>query len=89
MAYKADPGGVFDTDTHRRTLGHLTDTPMTTEDLLDRMKPDNDTDFDEEDELTSVLEDLEADGHATKVADGWKQTKKGLDALNAPVPEPE
>jgi hypothetical protein len=85
MPYHADPGGVFASDTHRRVLGHLTSDAMPAEDLLERMRPDVGTELDEQDELDEVLADLEADGHASSSASGWKQTKKGLDALNAPV----
>lgn len=90
MAYHSDPGGVFDTDAHRRTLAHLaSDQAFSIEDLYERMQPDVGTDLADEDELNEVLSDLEADGYATQTKDGWKQTKKGLDALNAPVPEEE
>jgi hypothetical protein len=89
MAYQADPGGVFASDTHRRTLAHLTSDAMSLEDLYTRMIPDASTDFDDEAELAEVLSDLEADGYASETAAGWKQTKRGLDALNAPVPEAE
>jgi hypothetical protein len=53
------------------------------------MSPDVGTDFGDEDELGDVLSDLKADGYAAEKGDGWKQTKKGHDALNAPVPEQE
>jgi hypothetical protein len=86
MSYHADPGGVFASDTHRRTLGHLTlDDPFSVEDLFERMVPDVGTNHEDHAELVSVLEDLEADGYASNTQAGWKQTKKGLDALNAPV----
>jgi hypothetical protein len=88
VSYLADPGGIFDSDAHRRTLAHLhTGETFTVEDLLERMRSDVGTDFGDEAELAEVLSDLEADGYATKTKDGWKQTKKGLGALNAPVPE--
>jgi hypothetical protein len=96
MAYHADPGGIFDSDTHRRTLAHL---PLPDDDVaafysrygsvLERLKPDVGTDLADEQEADDVLADLEADGYATQTKDGWKQTKKGLEALNAPVPESE
>lgn len=105
MSYGTDPGGVFDSDTHRRVLGHLPlpgDNPISVYDdtaasererrrssLFHRMQPDQGTDLGGEDELTDVLDDLEADGYASKTKDGWKMTKKGLDALNAPVPGQE
>lgn len=86
MAYLADPGGVFASDAHRRVLGHLLqDDAQSVEGLLDRIGPDVGSDFDDTDELTEVLEDLEADGFASKSQQGWKLLKKGLDALTAPV----
>lgn len=100
MAYHADPGGVFESDAHRRVLGHLPlpgDDPIALYDpdaerpsrvsLFHRMVPDVGTDFADSDELAEVLADLEADGYAASTAAGWKQTKKGHDALKAPVPE--
>lgn len=87
MNHSADPGGNFASDVHRRTLGHLplpTDDPLDVEALVERMAPDEPTELDA-DEATEVLQDLEADGHATQLKDGWKQTKAGLDTLNAPI----
>jgi hypothetical protein len=104
MSYHADPGGVFDSDTHRRVLAHLPlpgDAPIAAYDdsgserdnrrasLYHRMVPDIGTDLEDEAEVVSVLEDLEADGYAAKTKDGWKQTKKGQEALSAPVPGSE
>lgn len=86
MSYPADPGGVFATDVHRRVLGHLPlpgDDPTSVEALHDRLSPDAHTDLDG-DELASVLEDLEADGHVGQTKAGWKQTKRGFDALTGP-----
>jgi len=88
MTYRPDPGGVFASDTHRRTLGHLPnppDPPTTVGDFVVRMGPDAHTDLGEDD-ASEVLSDLEADGHAEQKSGGWKQTKAGLAALCAPVP---
>lgn len=88
MSHHADPGGVFTSDVHRRVLGHLTDEALSVEDLAVRLDPDDHTPFGvgDDDDLVDVLEDLEADGHASRSQAGWKQTKKGLEALGAPVP---
>lgn len=89
MTHLADPGGTFASDTHRRVLGHLPlpgDEPTAVDALVERMAPDTSTDLDAE-EADEVLADLEADGHAANLKDGWKQTKAGHEALNAPVPE--
>ncbi len=82
-----DPGGVFDSDVHRRVLGHVPlDEHMSTEDLYNRLAPDEHTPVGF-DELPEVLKDLEAEGFASMAKDGWKVTKRGLDQLNAPVKE--
>lgn len=85
MPYPADPGGVFDTDVHRRVLAHLPvpgGDPVDLGGLYVRMAPDVGTDFSDGGELGEVLKDLEADGHANETKAGWKQTKRGHDALN-------
>jgi hypothetical protein len=82
-----DPGGVFQSDAHRRTLAHLDvpgGEPMQTDALFDRMRSDVGTDFADEAELSEVLDDLEADGYAGLTTAGWKQTKRGAAALVAP-----
>lgn len=88
-----DPGGIFASDTHRRVLAHLPvpgGDPTSVEDLAVRVAPDAFTNFDSPDELEDVLLDLEGDGHAGNTKAGWKQTKKGADALNGPIAnEPE
>lgn len=83
MTYLADPGNVFDSDAHRRVLGHLTaDEPMDAGALFERMVPDVGSDFDDQAEIHEVLKDLEADGYATETKAGWKHTKRGYEALN-------
>ncbi len=105
MAYLADPGGVFASDTHRRVLAHLPlpdADPMVVYDdsssdvrtlrrssLWHRLQPDVGTSFDDPAEVADVLADLEAEGFCSQTKAGWKMTKKGLEALNAPVPETE
>lgn len=90
MAYRPDPGGIFASDTHRRVLGHLPlpgDDPSDVTALGYRISGDAHHGLAHVDELSEVLEDLEADGHATQLKDGWRLTKGGLDALNADVPD--
>jgi hypothetical protein len=85
MAYLADPGDVFAFDAHRRVLAHLEvpgGNPMDTAALFERLVPDVGTDFADEGEVVEVLKDLEADGHASETKAGWKQTKRGHEALN-------
>lgn len=103
--YLADPGGVFDSDTHRRVLGHLplpgTDPMPTrgpagrkahTRSLGHRLSADAHHRIQTVDELEEVLKDLEADGYAGQTKAGWKMTKAGLDKLNGPnanEPDPD
>lgn len=84
-----DPGGVFASDAHRRVLAHLpipSQDPMDSETFLSRVASDDGYEY-VADEVQDVLLDLEADGHASELKDGWRQTKKGLEALQAPVKE--
>jgi hypothetical protein len=83
MAFPADPGGVFETDVHRRVLGHLNEEeaqPLPEFEL--RIGSDQYTQIDS-DEISEVLSDLEASGYAKSLNDGWKLTKRGHDALTA------
>lgn len=92
-----DPGGIFDSDSHRRVLGHLTDEALPlsgpgghkahTRSLGHRVSQDPHHGLETVDDLEEVLKDLEADGYASKSKDGWKVTKKGTEALAAPLPE--
>lgn len=87
MSYPADPGGRFDSDTHRRVLGSLPNPdaePMDTGELAGRLASDPYT-FDEG--FVDVLKDLEANGMASSTEEGWVMTESGLERLNAPLPE--
>ncbi len=99
MTYHADPGGVFETDTHRRVLGHLPlpgDDPISLYDdegtarqqrrdsLYHRLGADDHTSVETVDELGDVLADLEAAGYAVQSKGGWKMSKAGFDALTGP-----
>lgn len=86
MSYAPDPGGVFASDTHRRVLGHLHDEPQELNALGYRVSDDANHGLETVAELAEVLQDLEADGHAKSTDAGWKLTKNGLDALQAPLP---
>lgn len=95
MAYQADPGNVFASDAHRRVMAHLPnpdDDPVAVEELIaERINSDPHTlgHFDGADEVTEVLKDLEADGHAKELKHGWKNTPAGFDALTGPPGETE
>lgn len=86
--YRADPGGVFVSDAHRRTLGHLgrrASQGYTVDELLERMRADEHTSFVESAELAAVLADLEREGLAAEAASGWHMTTRGFDLLTGPV----
>ena len=90
MSYSPDPGGNFASDAHRRVMAHLPnpdDDPISVHDLIDkRLNADPHTlaHFSEADEVVEVLADLEADGHAKKLKDGWKNTPTGFEVLTGP-----
>jgi hypothetical protein len=88
VSYASDPGGVFESDAHRRVLGHLSsEEPFELQALGHRISDDRFHGIAHVDDLDEVLKDLEADGYANSTAKGWKLTKKGLDALQAPAVE--
>lgn len=92
MAYPKDPGAHFDSDVHRRVLGHLSlpsdKFGWSVEALYNRLRDSAGVAFEEEHaELERVLRDLEKSGFAEEVNDVWRQTKEGFDKLNAEVPE--
>ena len=91
MVYQKDPGGVFDSDTHRRVAGHLplpSDDEMELNALGHRLSPDRNHELTSVAELEEVLKDLLNDGYASQSDLGWRLTQEGLDALQAPVPVP-
>lgn len=91
--YLADPGGRFASDTHRRVLGSLslpTDNyGWTVLALIQRMAPDVGTSITTPDEMQSILQDLEADGHAEKlntvIGEVWRMTQAGYDSITGPI----
>lgn len=93
MSYPPDPGGTFASDAHRRVMAHLPnpdDHPLAVDDLIvERINKDPHTltHFENADELVDVLKDLEAEGHAKHLKDGWKNTPDGFDTLTGPPSE--
>lgn len=84
-AYAPDPGGVFASDTHRRVLGHLSQSdPIDLHPLGHRISADPDHGLSTVEELEEVLTSLKADGFASQSKDGWKMTQKGFDAITGP-----
>jgi hypothetical protein len=90
MSSYADPGGVFESDAHRRVLGHL---PTPDDDVAgfydrnestaaERVQADRVLELDGE-EVESILSDLEASGYATQADGGWQMTEAGLAALQS------
>ncbi|HEV2790116.1 MAG TPA: hypothetical protein VGV69_02310 [Solirubrobacterales bacterium] len=88
MSYQPDPGGIFASDVHRRTAGHLPqpeEEPISTAALLARLDPDASTPVGDELTLTQVLESLAKAGQI-EGADGlWRQTTKGHSDLCGPI----
>jgi hypothetical protein len=85
----ADPGGNFASDAHRRVMANLPNPdhdPVDEDALLKRIEGDDFLDVDA-DELGEILADLEADGDATQLKDGWKNTKSGFAVLTGPIAE--
>lgn len=98
MAYAADPGGHFASDTHRRVLAYLSDPTdnygWSTAALHNRIKPDGPTHFDKApeegqparaDELQALLDELVADGHAEFVGGAYRRTAAGHALLTGPI----
>lgn len=90
MNYLADPGGRFSSDTHRRVLGHLSyphdEYGWTAQALLERMRPDVGTNISTAEEMESILEDLEKEGHAQQHPGGvWQMTESGFETLTGPI----
>lgn len=90
MSYSPDPGNVFASDAHRRVMAHLPnpeDDPIQIENLIvDRINRDPHTleHFKTANDVNSVLEDLETDGYAKHLKDGWRNTAQGFDLLTGP-----
>ena len=88
-----DPGGNFASDGHRRVMAHLPnpdDDPISEYDLVaERINADPHAlaHFDSVEDVLEVLKDLEADGHAKQLKDGWKNTPSGFDVLTGPPNE--
>jgi hypothetical protein len=92
VTFLPDPGGTFASDAHRRVMAHLPnpdDDPATIEDVIAAINTDPHTlkHFESADQVADVLRDLEADGHAKKLKDGWKNTQAGFDVLTGPPQE--
>lgn len=88
MNYPPDPGGVFPSDVHRRTVGHMPqpdEDPISPAALLMRLNADAGTSIEDELTLAPVLERLAADGHAEAAGDCWRQTAKGHADLSGPI----
>lgn len=92
MTYPSDPGTHFDSDVHRRVLGHLSlpsdKFGWNLKALYERLRGSAGVAFQREhDELEEVLGELIESGHAEKVGDAYRQTEQGQATLQAEVPE--
>lgn len=93
MNYPVDKAERFSSDTHRRVLGHLSlpeDTyGWSVPALVNRMVPDVASNITSLEEMVAVLEELESDGHAQRIAtdtgDVWRMTQDGFDVLTGPI----
>jgi len=88
MSYLPDPGGIFTSDVHRRTAGHLPqpeEEPISVAALLARLESDEMTPVDNELTLTQILESLATEGRAETAGDLWRQTEKGHEDLCGPI----
>lgn len=55
--------------------------------LAGRVAADDFLPLDDENDLDDVLRDLEADGHAKELKNGWKNTADGFKLLTGPPKE--
>lgn len=81
-----DPGGHFDSDTHRRVQAAVPnpdDEPLSAEAVFERVQADDQLHLDLE-ETIGILKDLEASGHSAAVEDGWQNTQSGFELLTGP-----
>ena len=79
MTYKPDPGGNFDSDTHRRVLAYVwNDEAQEFGELAQKIGEDPYHELESITDLTDVLKDLEAEGYVSESKKGWKRTKEGL-----------
>lgn len=90
MPYRADPGGIFESDAHRRVLAHLSrpqdNEGYTVEALLHRLEDDGPTNFTETYELQAVLNQLVEGGDAVEHDGGiFQQSEQGFDKLTGPI----
>lgn len=87
MAYKADQGGRFHSDAHRRVLGHLAlpddGFGYTPNALFHRMADDVGTNFADGDEIREIILDLVNEGgYAEEPEEGvFRMTTHGLETL--------
>lgn len=90
MAYPSDPAGNFASDAHRRVITWVPhadqDIARDTDSIVARVRQDDGMQVALDDEqVLSILEDLEADGDIEKSDDGWVMTEQGADVGNGPT----
>lgn len=91
-AFLPDPGGIFDSDVHRRVAAFMPppeDDAIAFDDLMIRLGGDEPTlhsGLASADHLQEVLDDLAAAGDVSKHKDGtWRKTKAGTEKVNGSV----
>ncbi len=88
--YRADPGGRFDSDVHRRVQAHVPNPidqePLNTDELVKRIIADQHTALADRGEIEEILEELQEKGYSEALREGWQNTKLGFEVLTAPPP---
>lgn len=86
---RADPGGNFASDQHRRVLATVNNDDYTRvpfELVLIRVENDSQLNLGPE-EVANILQDLENDGDVDKTEEGYDSTAAGQEALEGPPKE--
>lgn len=87
MILRADPGGNFASDQHRRVMAQVANDDITRvpfEVVVQRVDADDQVYLTPE-EVAEILKDLEAAGDIDKTDDGYDATAFGLEALTGPI----
>lgn len=87
MVLRADPGGNFASDQHRRVMAQVANDDVTRVHfglVVERVNADDQVDLTTE-EVAEILKELEADGDIDKTKDGYDATALGFEALTGPI----
>lgn len=87
MILRADPGGNFASDQHRRVIAQVANDDVTRvpfDLVVERVNADDHVDLSTED-VAQILQELEADGDVDKTDEGYDATAPGVEALTGPI----